>query len=177
MAAKLVVLGFEGAGTAAGMLDTINEMQQRGVLKLEDAVVASREAATETVKLDDAGMTMRQGYTPDVEIKQTKNKRGRRAAGGAGVGLLAGLMLGLPVAGLAIGALALGMRDKGINDKFIKQVSDQLKPDSSALFLLVSEADPEAVKKEMAPHKATVLYTTLPPETEAELRSTLSSEQ
>ena len=177
MAAKLVVLGFDGEGTAAGMLDNINDMQRRGVIKLEDAVVASRGPAAEMVQVDSSGMTIAQGSPMGVEIKQTKNKRGRRAAGGAGVGLLAGLMLGLPVAGLAIGALALGMRDKGINDKFIKQVSDQLKPDSSALFLLVSEADPEAVKKEMAPHKATVLYTTLPPETEAELRSTLSSEQ
>ena len=42
MTSKLVALTFEGEHTAVGMLDTLKELQERGVLDLEDAVVISR---------------------------------------------------------------------------------------------------------------------------------------
>jgi uncharacterized membrane protein len=42
MASQLVVLGFDGENTAEGMLDNFYDMQKRGVLQLEDAVIASR---------------------------------------------------------------------------------------------------------------------------------------
>ena len=39
MTSQLVVLGFDGEATAEGMLANFKDMQDRGILKLEDAVI------------------------------------------------------------------------------------------------------------------------------------------
>jgi uncharacterized membrane protein len=160
VASNLVALAFDGAGTAEGMLDNVLDMQERELIALEDAVVASRAAGT-----------------TEVEVKQTKQRRGRAALVGGGIGLLAGLLIGGPLVVTTVGALIGGLRDKGIDDGFIRQLNASLKPDSSALILLVKEADAEAVLAELRPFKATVLTTTLAPEMEKRLRDALAHEQ
>lgn len=133
---KLVVLAFEGASTANGMLDNLAALQQRGVLHLDDAVVVSRPAGSSEVRID-----------------QTRYKRGRAAAAGGGIGLLAGLLVGGPLGGLTVGALWGGLRDKGVDDGFVRELSSNLGPDRSGLFLLVSGGDADAVIAEITPHR------------------------
>jgi uncharacterized membrane protein len=185
MTSNLVVLSFEGADTAKGMLDNVRDMQERGLLTLEDAVVAYREpnASNATFQQLDgdlaaapAQLGVRTGLNDPV-IKQTDSRRKRYAAAGAGLGMLAGLLLGGPIGGAAVGAVIGALKDRGIDDGFIHSVSSSLKPDSSAIFLLVKEGgDAAKIREELRPFKATVLHTTLKPEVEKQLRDALANE-
>jgi uncharacterized membrane protein len=121
------------------------------------------------------------GVGTHVEIQQTHSVTGKYTVRGTGIGLLAGLLLGGPIGGLvggaAIGAITGGLKDYGIDDKFINQISQWLKPNSSALFLLVKEAKAEEVLERLRPFKAKVLTTTLTEEGERILKETLAEEQ
>jgi uncharacterized membrane protein len=157
------VLGFKEQWGAEEMLDILGKMQQDGLIELEDAVVASR------------------GNEPNVEIKQTHHETGKFTLRGTGIGFLAGLLLGGPIVGLAggaaIGAITGRLKDEGIDDKFIREVSEWVKPNTSALFLLVKEAKAEEIYEQLKPFQAQVLTTTLPEEAEQRLRRTLAEEQ
>jgi len=159
MTSKIVVLGFEGQYFAEGMLETFQDMQERGLLELEDAVVVSR------------------GISSKIDVEQTQTKKGKYTLKGSGLGLLAGLLLGGPILGLAggaaIGAMAGSMKDYGIDDKFIDEVSEWLRPETSALFLLVKEAKGREVLEELSKFDAFVLTTTLESEQEQRLRQAL----
>lgn len=163
MESNIVVLGFEGESTAEGMLSNIMEMQERGLVTIEDAVVATRGPGT------------------NVEVKQTRSVTGKYAVRGTGAGLLAGLLLGGPIGGLvagaAIGAITGALKDQGIDDKFINEVSQALRPNSSALFLMGKAEDPEKFYEEMRPFKAIVATTTLSEEKEKRLKEALAEEE
>lgn len=162
MSSEIVALMFEGSETAKGMLENFLRMQEEGDIVLEDAVIVSR------------------GVSDQVEIKQTQSETGKFSLRGSGVGLLAGILLGGPIGGLvggaAIGAIAGKMKDVGIDDKFIKNTSEALAPNTSAIFLMVKEANIEAVEKLLKPFKAVVLTSTLSKENEAKLRKLLDQE-
>jgi uncharacterized membrane protein len=179
MASKLVVLAFDGPDTAATMMHNIRDLQAKGAIKLEDAVIASRGNSTQILMgtADNFPGYMQTPGTQDLKVQQTASHRGRTATAGASIGLLAGMILGGPVGGLAVGALIGAMRDRGIKDSFIEELGKQIKPNSSALFLLVAEADADKVLSELRPFKASVLYTDLPAETEQKLREELAKGQ
>ncbi len=81
--------------------------------------------------------------------------------------------LGGPIGGAAVGAVIGSLRDRGIDDSFIRELSAQLQPDSSGIFLLVQSADTEQVLAELRPYKGRVIHTTISPEVEAVLRKAL----
>ena len=61
-----------------------------------------------------------------------------------GWGVLAGGPSGGPIGAAAVGAIGTivgGLRDRGIDDGFIQEVSESLSEESSAIFLLIQEAD------------------------------------
>jgi uncharacterized membrane protein len=159
---NIIVLGFEGESTAEDMLSTFTDMQERGLVTIEDAVVATR------------------GPGSNVEVRQTHSVTGKYAVRGTGIGLLAGLLLGGPIGGLvggaAIGAIAGALKDQGIDDKFINDITKALRPNSSALFLMGKADDPEAFLKELKPLKALVATTTLSEEKERRLKEALAEE-
>ena len=87
------------------------------------------------------------------------------------------MLLGGPIGGAVVGTVIGALKDRGIDDKFIRGVADSLKPDSSAIFLLVKEGgDAEKIREELRPFKATVVHTTLSPEVEKQLRDSLANE-
>lgn len=153
---KIVVLGFNRQFGAEGALVEINKMVEDGVLTIEDAVTASCNIA---------------GH---VEIKQGRPKSGKSAKTGAGVGLLAGILLGGPIVGVAIGAgigkIIGSLKDYGLDDKFIGSISASLRPETSALFLLVVEAKADEIRERLKHLDARVLTTNLPEDKEKELR-------
>jgi uncharacterized membrane protein len=106
---------------------------------------------------------------------------GRFALRGGGAGLLAGLLLGGPILGLAAGAAAGGiagsLKDYGLDDGFVQEISQWVRPETSALFLLVKEAKADALLEKLRPFEAVVLTTTLAPEQEQRLRSALAEEE
>jgi uncharacterized membrane protein len=112
--------------------------------------------------------------------RQTHSEKGKFALRGSGIGLLAGLLVGGPIGGLvggaAVGVIAGALKDYGIDDDFIEEVSESLKPDSSALFLMVSNAKAEETLERLKPFKAKVLNTTLSEEQEQKLKEVLEKE-
>jgi uncharacterized membrane protein len=92
-------------------------------------------------------------------------------------GLLFGLLFFIPFLGMAVGAglgALMGKMTKGaINKEFQGQVRDMLKPGTSALFLVVEQATPDKAVEALAQFGGTVLKSSLPKETEAELQEAL----
>jgi uncharacterized membrane protein len=186
MPSNIHVLMFEDAYGAENLLENVNSWEKQGWLKVDDAVVVTRGAGSETPPVAIASANpekpmMVHGATSstELEIKQTVKRGGKFALGGGGIGLLAGLLLGGPIGGLVIGATAGAitgaLKDYGIDDTFIKQVSAGLRPGASALFLMTSGGDEEKILPELRVHKATLLKTTLPPEQEHRLREALEN--
>src|SRR5499433_3623985 len=128
----LVVLDFDGVGTADEVLTKLRNMQQEHLIDLEDACVVVH---TEAGKL---------------QVKQAMNLAGFGAASGASSGILIGALVGLlllnPLAGMAVGglagagfgALSGSTADYGINDAFIKNPGKAIPKGSSALFMLIT---------------------------------------
>ena len=108
------------------------------------------------------------------KTKQSNSLTGAGALGGSFWGLLFGLIFFVPLLGLAIGAglgaLAGSMSDVGIDDRFIKEVRDQVKPGTSALFILTSDAVQDKVRDAFAGQQAELISTNLSNEQEAKLR-------
>jgi uncharacterized membrane protein len=87
---------------------------------------------------------------------------------------LAGFAAGALI-GAGTGALSGSLVDYGINDDFIRSIAETLKPDSSALFVLVRKAQPEKVLAELSGFRGQVLRSSLSPEQEARLQEALSA--
>jgi uncharacterized membrane protein len=101
--------------------------------------------AEQDVSVRDAAVVVRTELGR-IELQQTKQiAAGESIVGGGTAGLVAGLLLGLPVAGpligLAGGAL-LGLRDTGIPNKRLRKLGEDLQPGQAVLCVLV---DAEAV--------------------------------
>jgi uncharacterized membrane protein len=83
----------------------------------------------------------------------------------------------VPFLGMAVGAglgALMGKMSKGAIDKeFQAQVRELLQPGTSALFLVVEHATPDKAVEGLARFGGTVLKSSLPKETEAELQEAL----
>jgi uncharacterized membrane protein len=165
----LIVLDFDGVGTADEVLTKLRGLQKEHLIDLEDACVVVR---TEAGK---------------VQIKQAMNLTGLGAARGASIGMMVGWLAGIltlnPLAGMAVGGLAGAgfgalsgtMADYGINDEFIKNLGKTIPMGSSALFVLIKHSTPDKVLPEIEPFKPRVLKTSLSNEQEQRLRNALSA--
>ena len=95
--------------------------------------------------------------------------------GGGALGLLIGLVF-FPVLGLAIGAIAGGLIGKSLGNnvdkKLVKDVTDDLEPGSSALFILV-QGSAAALTGLFRPYEGKVYLTTVDAELEAQLNEEL----
>jgi uncharacterized membrane protein len=136
------------------------------------------------IELKDACVVVR---APDGEVHLHQAmplvRTGAMAGGTSGAlwGTLIGLLFLNPLAGMAIGAaagaasgaLAGKLTDFGIPDDFIKELGRTIKPNSSALFLLVQKVTADKVLPRMADFKGRVLKTSLSDEREKRLREAL----
>jgi uncharacterized membrane protein len=122
----LVVVTFDNPDEAGQVLDTLRSVQREGFLGLDDSAVVVK---------DEEGKA------------HVKNEMDRGVKIGTVGGGLLGLLVGgifFPIAGLLLGALAGGLIGKsvdlGIDQKFVKEVSEDLQPGTSALFFIVRDA-------------------------------------
>ena len=158
--ANLVAIVYPDETTAAKAMETLKQLQKEYLISLEDACFVIKDT---------------QGK---VHLHQLVSTAGSGAAGGAFWGLLIGILFFVPVIGLAIG-LGLGalmgkFADFGIDDKFIKELTAEMKPGNSALFIMFRQATADKVVPELAQYGGTILRTTLSNETEAKLQAELA---
>lgn len=165
----LIVVTYPDEYKAAEALTTLQRLQKELLIDMEDAAFIVKNAAGkvelhETVPLAKIGATS--GF-----------------AHGTFWGALIGLLFLQPALGAITGA-ALGattgaltgkLSDYGIPNDLVKQLSENLKTGTSALFVLVRRATPDKVLAEVKKYGGTITHSTLSAEAEQRLQSALSA--
>jgi len=158
---NLIVIIYDDPDGAVAMKNALKSVQQMGRINLDDSAVVVKDA--------DGKVHVKHQMDRNVKIG---------AAGGGFLGLLlAGIFF--PVGGLIIGAIAGGLigasTDSGISHKFVNEVKEELQPNSSALFVIVRDADPAIALSALRQHKGTgkLYQTTVTGEEEEQLRKAI----
>ena len=160
---NLIVLTFDDTEQAGQALEALKKAQSGGHVKIDDAAVIVK---------DESGK---------VEVKNQMDTGVKWGAVGGGVLglLLAGLFF--PLAGLAVGAIGGALvgkaLDLGVDKKFVQDVTETLKPGSSALFVIGSSDHRDVVLGALRPFQGTVYQTTLDSEAVAALQDTLKRKE
>src|SRR5215475_15951737 len=158
----LVVVGYDNPFKAEEIRMKLQKMQAAYLIDLEDAVVAVKNAKGK------------------IKLEQPVNLTALGAASGGFWGALIGMIFLAPLFGFAIGAVAGAvsgaLRDVGINDQFMKDLSDTLKPNTSALFVLVRKVTPDKVMQELKGTGGKILQTSLSHEETDRLQNVLLAE-
>ena len=156
---ELIVASFTDDTTAGAALDAIRRLKSAGLASIEDAAV---------IRKDDDGKT---------RVKNTLNSA---TVGGAAVGAFLGavLLVFFPLLGLVGGAVAGGLvghsLGRHVEKSFVDDVSKQLEAGQSALFVLLSSDNVDAVVAALRPIEGgTLVQTTLDPELEQALAEAL----
>jgi uncharacterized membrane protein len=144
-----------------------------------DQAVATLQqlAKQQLITIHDAATVSWQPEQKRPKTRQLRNLVGAGALGGMFWGMLFGVIFLVPVLGAAIGAatgaLAGSLRDVGIDDDLIKAARDQIRPGTSALFLMSSDAIQDKVKAAFnrTGLKAQLIQSNLSDEQEAALRA------
>lgn len=151
----LLVLTYDNEQAAQGARNAIRSLQQQGLLVLEDGAVLTADASGKV---------------------HVHNELSRDLKIGAGLGALVGLLLTFffPVAGIVLGAgggaLVGSLMGRGVEKKFVEDVKASLKPNTSALFVVIESGDMNALRAALAPFHGEILQTTLDTETADQLR-------
>ncbi|MFD8497681.1 DUF1269 domain-containing protein [Amycolatopsis sp. NPDC059657] len=134
---------------------------------------------TELISVHDAAVVSWPEGRKKPVLHQLRHLTSRAALSGAFWGMLFGLIFLVPLLGAAVGAAAgaagMALTDVGIDDKLIKQVRDQLRPGTSALFVLSSGAVIDKVRNAFTGQdKPELIFTNLSAEEERKLREVFS---
>ena len=162
--ATLVAIAYPDQTTAEQARQTVQRLEAELIIQADQVAAISR----------------------DVEGKYhvTTTHGGASASGGAAWGgfwgLLFGLLFFVPFAGLALGAgfgaLFGHLGEKGIDKAFQEQVRDQLKPGTSALFLVIEQVTPDKATAALEQYGGTVIKTSLSEEDTKRLQEALTPE-
>lgn len=162
MANNLIVLAFDTMEDADKVHEALVEAKKQGRIQIDDAAVVVK---------DQEGKV------------HVKNQVSRGTWLSTGVGGALGLIIGgilFPIGGLVMGlaggALMGRLLDMGVDGKFVKQVGEEIKPGTSALFILASQADPTASLAILREYKGRVIQTTLSTEAEENIRKALGDD-
>lgn len=158
---ELIVIAYPEEGRAQQVMNLMLSLQSDKFLTLADAVCVTKDQHEK------------------VKLHQSQHKTARGASWGAMAGLVAGSIFLTPLFGAGMGALiggAAGRKvDIGLPDAFVKQVSAQLRPQSSALVLVINSINTQVVVPQLQQHGGVLLSSTLSPEDEAKLQAVLDA--
>jgi uncharacterized membrane protein len=161
--ATLVAIGYADQTTAEEARRTVQGLEADLIIQADQVAAISR---------DDEG-----------KYHVTTTHGGASAGGGAWWGgfwgMLFGMLFFIPFAGLALGAgfgaLFGHLGAKGIDKAFQEQVRDQVKPGTSALFLIIEKATPDKAIAALSQYGGTVIKTSLSEDDTAKLQEALST--
>lgn len=155
----LIAIGYDDTTTALAAMDEVEKLAQDLVIQPDAiaAIVRNEEGKYRTIT--------------------NQHLVGTGATWGMFWGLLFGILFFVPVFGLAWGAglgAIMGKISKSSIDKgFQQQVRDQVKPGTSALFLIVEQMTTDKALAGLSKYGGTVLKTSLSEEDEKELQEAL----
>ncbi|WP_328327051.1 MULTISPECIES: DUF1269 domain-containing protein [unclassified Streptomyces] len=155
---NLFVVAYDDVATANQVRDKVVTLSRQHLIDLEDVVVVERRESDGKIKLH-----------------QGMNLTAAGATGGALWGGLIGMLFLAPLLGAAVGAAAGAaggaVSDAGVNDDFMREVSQNLRPGSAALFALAKSEAVDKVVAELAPFGGQLVQTSLSTEDEEHLKS------
>ncbi len=161
--ATLTAFKFSTPTGADELLAKLLQLQSQGLITVQDAAIVRWPEGAKKPK-----------------TQQLTDLTGAGALSGAFWGMLFGLLFFVPIFGLAIGAafgaLAGHWADVGISDDFINQVKHQVKPGTSAIFLLTSGAVMDRVQEAMSGMRFEIISTNLTAEQEAKMREVFAED-
>jgi uncharacterized membrane protein len=156
---QLFVIGFDKEEDARSAMKSLRGLESGGDLHFEDTAIVTRD--------------------PDGKA-HVKNELSGATETGAAVGGLIGLVIAgflFPVVGLAIGALVGGaigaVTHSGVEGSFVQEVKEQLKPGTSALFLVVKSGSADQLAAALRPYTGKVIQTTVDDDLEDTLKAAL----
>ncbi len=159
----LIVIAYPEEDRAVEVLTTLKQLRSKDLIDLDDAFYVTKDKEGDT-KVHHS-------------VHITRKGAGWGALGGLLVGALFFTPIALAVVGAAAGVLFVKLADMGIDQKFVKDLSAELKPNSSAIFLLVRNVSPDEVIAALRPYGGTILQTTLSEEAEEDLKANLQASQ
>lgn len=158
----LIAVAFDDEFKAEQVRLDLLRMGREDLVDLEEAAVAVRNAKGK------------------VRLHHVSHFTFPLALSGGFVGILAGLIVLNPalaaigmVVGTGVGAVLGALKEIGIEEDFMEELASHLKPESSALFILVKSAKPEVVSEELKRFNGKLLQTTLSHTDESKLRAAL----
>jgi uncharacterized membrane protein len=160
--ATLVAIGYQDQATAEDARRTVQGLEAELVIQADQVAAISRDQ--------------------DGKYHVTTTHGGASTTGGAVWGgfwgILFGILFFVPFFGLALGAgmgaLFGHLGEKGIDKQFQEQVRDQLKPGTSALFMVIEKATPDKAVAALEQYGGTVIKTSLSEEDTAKLQEALT---
>jgi len=159
---ELIAVAFDNPHTAKEARSDIVRLKDEQLADLEEAVVL----------IVDADGKVRFQHAEQMTVPV--------ALGGGFVGMLAGLILINPVlaaiggiSGAALGAVAGALKDAGISEDFMKDLSENLKPGASALFVATRQGQPDIIIEALKSYRGKILQTSLSHRDENKLRTAL----
>jgi uncharacterized membrane protein len=163
--ATLVAIGYPDQGTAEEARGVVQSLEADLVIQADQVAAISRD--------------------PEGKYHVTTTHGAASTSAGAWWGgfwgLLFGMLFFIPFAGLAMGAgfgALFGHLGKNAIDKqFQEQVRDQLKPGTSALFMVIEHMTEDKAVAALSKFGGTVIRTSLSDEDTAKLQQALSNQQ
>ena len=156
----IIAITFANPHEAERVRHSLSEVEQQGQLNLDDSAIVIKDSHGRIHVHNEIDRGIKVG-----------------ALGGGMLGLLIGFIFGGPIGSMLVGvfggALMGSLAQMGVDKGFMKDVEEAMSPDSSALFFLLRDDEPDAAIAALEPYQGTVYHTSLSPEDEATLREAL----